>query len=608
MRRAILAFLGLVLACTPSAFAAKRVALVIGNDDYSQVPKLQKAVNDAKAIGTALEGIGFTVLRAENLTRREMNRQLQSFASRLEAGDEAVFFFAGHGVEIAGRNYLLPTDVPAARPGQEDFVKAEAIPVDQVLDTIRSRGTRVSILVLDACRDNPFPKVGTRSLGGSRGLARMPAPEGTFIMYSAGVGQTALDRLSNDDPNPNSVFTRSLIPLMQKPGMSLVQAARAVRRDVQKLAATVPHDQRPAYYDEVTGDFFFAGRGKTPPPAATLQPAPVNPALAAWTAVQDSDSVAVLEEFLKQFPKGIYAELAKARLRKLKETKVAVGIFPKPEAKAEPKPGEEFQDCDICPKMVVIPAGRFTMGSPPGEKDHSDDEGPQRKVTIPSAFAVGKFEVTRDQFEAFVNDSGYDAASKCWTNENNEFEHRTGRSFRNPGFFKQGGNEPVVCINWDDAKAYVAWLSKKTGKTYRLLSEAEWEYAARAGTTTPFSTGRTITTDQANFNGNYTYNGSHEGQYRQKTVSVGSFTANGFGLHDMHGNVEEWVEDCESGSYRGAPSNGSAWTTEDCGYRVYRGGHWDSAPWNLRSAKREEDPSEYGEYSLGLRVARRLSP
>ncbi len=129
--------------------------------------------------------------------------------------------------------------------------------------------------------------------------------------------------------------------------------------------------------------------------------------------------------------------------------------------------------------MVVVPAGSFAMGSPPGEKQRDDDEGPQRSVTIPSAFAVGKFEVTRDQFDAFVNDSGHDAGSECFTYDD-EAKERTGRSFRNPSF-KQGGNEPAVCINWDDAKAYAAWLSKKTGKTSRLLSEAEWEYAAICG-------------------------------------------------------------------------------------------------------------------------------
>lgn len=317
MRRGLFSFICLTLFLfgLSSPAAAKRVALVIGNDNYAQVTKLEKAVNDAETIGTTLQDMGFVVLRAQNLSRREMNRQLQQFAAQLDAGDEALFFFAGHGVEIAGRNYLLPTDIPAARPGQEDFVTAEAVPVDQVLDTIRRRGTRVSILILDACRDNPFPKKGTRSLGATRGLARMPAPEGTFIMYSAGVGQTALDGLSDSDPNRNSVFTRSLVPLLQTPGVSLVQTARAVRRDVQKLARTISHDQRPAYYDEVTGDFYFAGRG----PALHTSPE------------QDDGKLAELQIELEALKK----RLDRKPEPKMDKPRVAVGTFPqtpKPQA------------------------------------------------------------------------------------------------------------------------------------------------------------------------------------------------------------------------------------------------------------------------------------
>jgi formylglycine-generating enzyme required for sulfatase activity len=283
-------------------------------------------------------------------------------------------------------------------------------------------------------------------------------------------------------------------------------------------------------------------------------------------------------------------------------------------AEAEPKPGEEFQDCDTCPKMVVVPAGSFAMGSPPGEKGRDDDEGPQRNVSIPSAFAVGKFEVTRDQFDAFVNNSGHDAGSKCWTYENTEVKERTGRSFRNPGY-KQGGNEPVVCIDWNDAKAYVAWLSKKTGKTYRLLSEAEWEYAARAGTTTRFSFGnneadlcrhgngadRTAKKTYKNWTvANCTDNYLH-------TAPVGVFVTNNFGLHDMHGNVWEWVEDCYHHSYNGAPSDGSAWVTGgDCSRRVLHGGSWDGKRRFLRSANRSGSDAGGRFINGGLRVARTL--
>lgn len=336
----------IVLMTLGNAHSANRLALVIGNNDYMQVTDLQKAANDANAIADTLKSVGYEVLVARDATRREMNRQLQLFASRLNPGDEALFYFAGHGVEISGRNYLLPTDIPNASAGQEDFVTAEAIPVDVVLDRIRGRGTRISILIIDACRDNPFPKSGTRSLGGSRGLTRTIAPEGTFIMYSAGVGQTALDRLSDNDANPNSVFTRSLIPLLKQPGMSLIQTARQVRRDVQDLATTVSHDQRPAYYDEVTGDFFFAGRKEESKDAPEPPRQSVNPAAQAWSTIEDTASKAVLEAFIQRFPDSLYADFAKARLKELGQVDVAL-VSPQPTRQPQPGARAPVDDCDI---------------------------------------------------------------------------------------------------------------------------------------------------------------------------------------------------------------------------------------------------------------------
>lgn len=338
----------LSFAATAAPAQAKRVALVIGNDDYGQVTKLKKAAADARAVSEALKAIGFEVLSAENVSRREMNSEVQRFVSRLEAGDEAVFFYAGHGVEIDDRNFLLPTDIPSATPGQEGFVTSEAIPVDQILSRIRARGTRVSILVLDACRDNPFPKAGTRSLGGTRGLARMAAPEGAFIIYSAGTGQTALDRLSNDDDNPNSVFTRKLIPLVSEPGLPLVQMARRLRRDVQALARTVSHDQRPAYYDEITGDFFFAGRSPEVADQGLGKPQlSLSPAAQAWAATKDTESVAILESFIARFPDSAYAGFAKARLGELEERQEKkVAVLP-PAAVERPAGAEPpIHECD----------------------------------------------------------------------------------------------------------------------------------------------------------------------------------------------------------------------------------------------------------------------
>ena len=275
-------------------------------------------------------------------------------------------------------------------------------------------------------------------------------------------------------------------------------------------------------------------------------------------------------------------------------------------AAAVPKVGDTFRDCPECPEMVVVPAGEFLMGSPKGEERRSDDEGPQHTVKIAKPFAVGKYEVTRDEFEAFVQATSFKVAEECYVWSGSQWKKQSG-SFLKPGF-DQTGMHPAVCVSWDDAKAYVDWLSKKSGKSYRLLTEAEWEYAARAGTTTPFSTGNTITPDQANFDGNYTYGGSAKGTYRERTVEVGSFKPNAFGLYDMHGNVWEWVEDCYKDSYAGAPADGSASTSGDCSRRVLRGGSWDNNPEILRSAYRDRSPTVIRSNVLGFRVGRTLTP
>jgi formylglycine-generating enzyme required for sulfatase activity len=247
-------------------------------------------------------------------------------------------------------------------------------------------------------------------------------------------------------------------------------------------------------------------------------------------------------------------------------------------------PGTSFRDCDVCPEMVVIPAGTFTMGSPESEPQRSSVEGPQHQVTISRAFAAGKYEVTFDEWDACVRESG------C---SQNPSDSGWGR-----------GKRPAINISWDDAKQYVAWLSRKMGKGYRLLTEAEWEYVARAGTITAFNTGASINPTQANYDTKVSYPGSPTATDPGKTVPVGSYPPNAFGLHDVHGNVWEWVEDCLYGSYAGAPSDGSAWTSGDCARRVLRGGSWYSDPGRARSANRYSSYYAYRAYTFGLRVAR----
>ncbi|MFL6799692.1 MAG: formylglycine-generating enzyme family protein [Xanthobacteraceae bacterium] len=286
------------------------------------------------------------------------------------------------------------------------------------------------------------------------------------------------------------------------------------------------------------------------------------------------------------------------------------------------KAGATFSECEQCPQMVVVPAGSFSMGSPAQEVGRNSWEHPQHLVSIAAPFAVGKFEVTVDQFGAYVRESGRRPAESCWTYEKNKVDLRGSRSWRDPAF-AQEGSHPVVCVSWEDAQGYLGWLAKKTGKPYRLLSEAEWEYAARAASTpeeaTRFGFGDNEDALCAHANGfdqtakktvpgttvwpalscfdNYAY-----------TSPVGSFAANAFGLHDMLGNAKEWTTDCflDGQGYRGVPSDGSAFTASGCHMRVLRGGSWMSYARLLRVAFRYKNPPNEHFGDAGFRVARAL--
>jgi uncharacterized caspase-like protein len=238
--------------------SGRRFALVIGNNAYQNLDRLQKAVNDARAIGDALGKLGFEVMRVEDAPRRLMNQKVAEFARKVGRGDTAFFFYAGHGVEIRGTNYLLAVDTPPAHEGDESLITSEGIPADTVIEQLQERGAKVTLVVLDACRENPFKQAGTRGIGATRGLGQITAPEGVFVLYSAGVGQTALDRLSDKDPNPNSVFTRTLVQFIGKPGLSVQAMAKTTQAEVRRLAASVNHQQMPAYYDQILGQYTLA--------------------------------------------------------------------------------------------------------------------------------------------------------------------------------------------------------------------------------------------------------------------------------------------------------------------------------------------------------------
>jgi sulfatase modifying factor 1 len=281
-------------------------------------------------------------------------------------------------------------------------------------------------------------------------------------------------------------------------------------------------------------------------------------------------------------------------------------------------PAIAAEDCAHCPEMVAIPAGQFLMGAAPGEEERANlavefrnRSQPQRRVSV-RGFSIGKFEVTRGQYRVFAEATGR-GGEGCFGWRDSGFEMVPGKSWRDPGF-AQNDAHPVTCVSWEDASAYVAWLSQRAGRKYRLPTEAEWEYAARAGTTTTRFWGEDAgaTCDYANGADRSTATRvpGAEGWHvigcddrHAYTAPVGSFRPNPFGLHDMLGNVEEWTQDCWNGNYSGAPTDGSAATTGDCALRAVRGGSWDDGPVGVPSAYRVGSPTTVRVYRRGFRVA-----
>ena len=324
---------------------------------------------------------------------------------------------------------------------------------------------------------------------------------------------------------------------------------------------------------------------------------------AAYARAKSSGTVEAFDVYLSSHPDGRHGAEAQ-RLRAEAEL-----------GKRVPPPGTKFRDCEgaWCPELVVVPSGSFLMGSPGSEEGRSSNEGPVHRVTIGRPFAVGVYEVTRGEFGRFVSATGRSMGNSCWTYESGEWEERSGRNWRNPGF-RQTDGHPVVCVNWDDAKAYVGWLSDETGKAYRLLSEAEWEYVARGGTKTARYWGESGT-DQCRYangadeaSGDFGWGKASCDDGYARTSPVGAFSANRWKLHDVLGNVWEWVEDCWNDSYHGAPEDGSAWESGNCGARVMRGGSWFNVPRILRSAFRNRNTAgSRGNYAV-FRVARTFTP
>jgi formylglycine-generating enzyme required for sulfatase activity len=587
-----------------------------------------------RSLGFVLVGGGAQV----DLDKAAFDDVLQKFGNQLVGADVALFYYAGHGVQVRGANYLVPVN---ANPAREADVLLQAVDTTLILASMEGAGTKLNLVLLDACRNNPFGGRGLRAAEG--GLAQMRAPEGTLISYATQPGNVALDGDEGHSP-----YTKALSQTIRKAGLDIFQTFNEIGLAV--MQATGNTQQPWVSASPIRGSFHFVVSGQVtiapPKAAATSEAAEV------WAATQNTTSVAVLQAFVDRFGDSIYGRMARARIEELKQRPAGVppptppsrvqtaavvppvrpnspcAAYPsagasqssrsaKPLSASEEcalKPKDVFKECDKCPEMVVVPAGSFTMGSPENERDRSDREGPQHALSIAQPFAAGKFAVTVDQFAAFVTDTHHDVGQTCRTLEGGKNDEREGRSWRDPGF-PQSGSHPAVCINFADAEAYVDWLSVKTGKRYRLLTEAEWEYAARAGTTTRFFFG-----DDEKETCRYGNGTDLEAKRKVPglgpsapcsdgyayTAPVGSFPPNAFGFYDMHGNARQWVEDCFHANYVGAPTDGSAWTSADCAVRVQRGGAWGYRPANLRSAYRDGNEPALRRSFTGFRVARTL--
>lgn len=345
-----------------TAAEARRLAIVVGNDLYPALKadqQLQRAASDARAVSAKLKSMGFEVETVENANLRTLDRLLTQIVVRSGPGDTVLLFFAGHGLSIRGQNYLLPSDTDPPGMANElaaaETLRREAFLVDDVIERLRANGAANIVLMLDACRNNPFRTNEGRSIGASRGLARQETPQGVFLLFSAGFGEEALDRLpGGGDRDPNSVFTRTLVPLLDRPGLSLTDLAKEVQLGVRELAGRVGHPQTPAYYDQIVGRLSLVPGTAEPLAATPAVPSdPLAREAAAFGALPAGDAPA-LRNFLAAFPNGGFAELARLRLAALAPPPVTPVPEVRPEVRNEGAPGR-LAALDSAPPPEVSP-------------------------------------------------------------------------------------------------------------------------------------------------------------------------------------------------------------------------------------------------------------
>jgi formylglycine-generating enzyme required for sulfatase activity len=595
----------------------KSYALVVGVSDYTQGwPKLPGVKKDIEEVSRALERHGFLVTKVENPDAAQLDKSFRELIDAYGRGVEnrLLFYFAGHGHTVRQSygeemGYIVPSDAPLPARDPSGFM-SKAMDMQQMELYARRIQSKHALFLFDSC------------FSGALFALSRAVPESISYKTARPVRQFITSGSADEQVPDRSIFRRQFVEALEGEAdlnrdgyVTGTELGEFLQDKVINYSRNAQHPQygklRNPNLDK--GDFVFALPKKAAPSAVAVKPNVVEPAspaparvdpaqqeLAFWNSVQNSNDPDDFKDYLEKYPAGLYAGIARRKLAALTSaaksapaTPTTGGAASNTTGAARPASPKPLVTNRVGIELVYVSSGEFMMGSSEANVqraltnvksynssaslDWFKSERPQHRVTISDGFYMGRYEVTQAQWQAVMG--------------------------TNPSNFK-GDNLPVEQVSWNDAQEFIRKLNAMNDDyQYRLPSEAEWEYAARAGTTTEFAFGNSLGSGQANFDGNHPFGRAAQGIYRQKTTPVGSFQANGWGLYDMHGNVSEWCEDVWHATYDGAPADGSAWLSGgDLDRRVWRGGSWVVNAFNLRSTYRDRLAPAIRFHIMGFRV------